>query len=254
VLSRERDQPSRDERKRQSARRHLASQTNAEHEPVATIKDGDPLGKGKTMNWKQTAIAAATALSLVAVTAYAQGSLQPVHGYGGMMGGYSQGYGSGEGRDYHMGPGMMGGYGGYGMGPGMMGGYGGYGMGPGMMGGYGMGPGMLGGDELGAIGRLNLDDEQRSQITKIEGDLRRKNWELMGEMHDEMATLRDLGSASGKRDRTAILAANKRMTELRQQMLENSLDATDKAEALLTPEQRERVRRLAQSRFDSESN
>ena len=34
---------------------------------------------------------------------------------------------------------MMGGWGGYGMGPGMMGGYGGYG------GGYGMGPGMMGG-------------------------------------------------------------------------------------------------------------
>ncbi len=74
----------------------------------------------------------------------------------GMMGGYG-GYGMGPGHmggfgGYGMGPGMMGGYGGYGMGPGMMGGYGmgqgmmgGYGMGPGMMGGYGMGPGMMGG-------------------------------------------------------------------------------------------------------------
>jgi len=73
----------------------------------------------------------------------------------GMMGGYG-GYGPG----YGTGPGMMGGYGGYGpgygTGPGMMGGYGGYGPGygmcPGMMGGYGgygpgygMGPGMMGG-------------------------------------------------------------------------------------------------------------
>ncbi len=78
----------------------------------------------------------------------------------GMMGGYG-GYGMGPGHmggfgGYGMGPGMMGGYGGYGMGPGMMGGYGmgqgmmgGYGMGPGMMGGYGMGPGMMGGYGMG---------------------------------------------------------------------------------------------------------
>ncbi len=214
------------------------------------------------MNWKLTAIAAATALSLVGLTAYAHGSFQPVHGFGGMMGGYSQGYGPGYGGG-HMGPGTMGGYGGQGMGPGMMGGYGGYGMGPGMMGGaagygigpgmmggsagYGMGPGMMGGAGLGGIDRLDLTDDQRSQLAKIEGDLRTKNWELMGKMHDQMDDLHDLDSASGKRDRSAILAANKRMTDLRQQMLENSLDATEKAEALLTPQQREQSKRYARS-------
>jgi len=185
------------------------------------------------MNWKQTAIAAATALSLIGLTAYAQGSFQPVHGYGGMMGGYSEGYG--------MGPGMMGGYG---MGPGMMGGYGG----------YGMGPGMMGGDPFGAIERLDLSAEQRQQINKIEGDLRKKNWVLMGEMHDEMDSVYDLSSTSGKPDRAAVLAANKRMSELRQQMLENSLDATDKAEALLTPQQREQYQRLARAWRDGDSN
>ncbi len=162
------------------------------------------------MNWKLTAIAAATALSLVGLTAYAHGNFQPVHGFGGMMGGYSQGYGPGYGGG-HMGPGMMGGAG------------------------------------LGGIDRLDLTDDQRSQLTKIEGNLRTKNWELMGKMHDQMDDLQDLGSASGKRDRSAILAANKRMTDLRQQMLENSLDATEKAEALLTPQQREQFKRYARS-------
>ncbi len=196
------------------------------------------------MNWKLTTIVAATALSLVGLTAYAQGTFQPVHGFGGMMGGYSQGYGPGYDRGYHMGPGMMGGYAGYGMGPGMMGGYGGYGMGPGMMGGAG----------LGGIDRLDLTDDQRSQLAKIEGDLRTKNWELMGKMHDQMDDLHDLDSASDKRDRSAILAANRRMTDLRQQILENSLDATEKAEALLTPEQREQFKRYARSRRGYDRN
>jgi len=200
------------------------------------------------MNWKQTAIAAATALSLVGLTAYAQPALQPVHGYQGMMGGNSQGYEPGSGSDY--GRGFRGHYQ---MGPGMMGGYGGYGMGPGMMGGYDMGPAMMGGSELGVIGRLDLNDDQRRQITRVEDDLRKKNWDVMGKMQDEMVNLRDATSGSGKRDRAAILAANKRMSDLRQQMLEDSLDANDKAEALLTPQQREQVRRLAHSGVERDS-
>lgn len=168
------------------------------------------------MNLKQTVIAGAIALGVVGATAYA-------HGYG---------------------PGMMGGYGGYGMGPGMMGGYG---MGPGMMGGhggYGMGPGMMGGSQFGTIKRLDLTAEQRQQLDKIEGDLRKTNWALMGKMHDEMDELYERAMTSGGPDRAAILAANKRVSELRQQVLENSLDAMDKALALLTPQQRDQLRRF----------
>jgi len=182
------------------------------------------------MNWKQTAIAAVTALSLIGVTAYAQGTFQPVHGYGmgqGMMGGYGGGHG-----------------GGYGMGPGMMGGYGGYGMGPGMMGGH----------PFGAIERLDLSAEQRQQLGRIEGDLRKKNWALMDKMHDAMESLYDQSSTSDKSDRAAILAANRQMSDLRQQMLENSLDATDKAIALLTPQQREQYQRLARAWRDGDRN
>jgi len=229
------------------------------------------------MNWKQTAIAAAAVLSVAGVTAYAQTSPQQMHGSQGMMGGYGQGYGPGNGSGtasdfhsgYHMGPGMMGGYGGYGMGPGMMGGYGGYGMGPGMMGGYGgygmgpgmmggyggygMGPGMMGGYDLGPIYRLNLNEDQRKQLSKIEDDLRKKNWDLMGKMQDEMSKLRDSGWSSDKRDRNALLAANKEMFELRQQMLINGLDAQDKAESLLTSQQKEQYKQLTRSRFDSDN-
>jgi Spy/CpxP family protein refolding chaperone len=187
-------------------------------------------------------------------------------GYGGhhmgpgMMGGYG-GHGMGPGTaggygGHHMGPGMMGGYGGHGMGPGTAGGYGGHHMGPGMMGGYGghgMGLGMMGGYGLGAIYRLNLTDEQRTQVNGVQDDLRKKNWDLMGKMQDELSKQADIRGSSGKLDRSAILAADKRIFELRQQMLANGLDAQERIEALLTPQQKEQYRELSQSRLDNDS-
>jgi len=187
------------------------------------------------MNWKQAAVAAATVLSIGAITAYAQQGQEPPRMMGSGM----------------MGSGMMG--------SGMMGGGLGYGRGwrddddrwgGAMMGGRGMGPGMMMdgmgmmGFGLSAIGRLDLNDSQRREVRKIDDELRRKNWDLMGKMHDEMSRMRDAMWAD-KRDRAAILAGNKRMSELRQQMLENMLDAADKAEAVLTPQQREQLRRNA---------
>lgn len=185
------------------------------------------------MNWKRTALIGAMALCISGATAFAQqpqATPPPPMGPG-MMGGYGPGHGPGYGPrwrgdrdDDNWGWGMMHGRGGWGMGPGMMGGMGMMGLG------------------LGPINRLDLNDTQRPQVLKIEDDLRRKNWDLMGKMQDEMARLRDAWSA-GKRDRPAILAAYKRMSELRLQMIESSLDARDKAEALLTPPQREQLRR-----------
>jgi Spy/CpxP family protein refolding chaperone len=181
------------------------------------------------MNWKAAAVAAATALSIGASAAYAQQSQEPRTMGPGMMGPGMMGGGPGEGRgwrddDDRWGWGMMGGRG---MGPGMM------------MDGMGMM-----GFGLGMISRLDLNDAQRRQVQRIDDELRRKNWDLMGKMHDEMSRMRD-AMWTDKRDRAAILAANKRMSELRQQMLENMLDAADKAEAVLTPPQRERLRRYA---------
>ena len=153
----------------------------------------------------------------------------------GMMGGYGPGHGPG----YGMGPGMMGGYGpGSGMGPGMMGGYGpGPGMGPGMMGGYGAGPGAGRG-----LWALDLNESQRTEIAKIQDENRRRHWELMGRMHDEMSRMRDAFSG-GKRDRAAIAAALDRMHELRKQRVEQALDGAERIEKLLTPEQREQLRK-----------
>ena len=190
------------------------------------------------MNLKQTSIAAAVALSVIGPAANAQQAPAAAQVHQPMMGGPWHGQGGGPGGRAEMGPGMMGG--GYQMGPGMMGGCGVHGMRPGpMMGGYG----------LGVIHRLDLGDDQRRQLAAIEDDLRRKNWDLMGKMQDEMSKLRDAAWSPDGRDRNAILAANKRMSDLRQQMLENRLDAQDKAEALLTAPQKEQLKQFRRWRY-----
>lgn len=198
----------------------------------------------------------APALMLVASVALAQQPATPeptpapgpgpgmMMGGPGMMGGYGPGARGGYGPGQGMGPGMMGGcpYG-AGMGPGMMGG--GM-MGPGMMGGGMMGPGMMGGGMMmgRALWSLDLDDNQRKQVLAIADELRKKHWEAAGKMQDEMAKMRDATGITGKRDRASIVAAHKRMSELRQQRLESSLDAAERIEKVLTAEQRERLGRI----------
>lgn len=196
------------------------------------------------MDIKPMAISVALVLGIASFPAGAQPA-GPMQGHGPMMGrpGHGHAYGAPSGSCPEMGPGRMGG--GHYMGPDRMGGYT---MGPGMMGGYrgeGMGPGMMmGGYGLGTIRRLDLSDDQRRKLAPIQDELRRKNWDLMGKIQDEMARLRDASWSPDQRDRNAILAANKRMSELRQQMLENDLDAQEKAEALLTAPQKEQLRQL----------
>ncbi len=157
------------------------------------------------------------------------------------------------GPGYGMGPGMMGGDGaGYGMGPGMMGGYG---AGPGTTGGqgpgYDMGPGMMYGQDSGTgsgtIGRygsradLNLTAEQRGKIAGIQNDVRRKQWELMGKMQDEQSQMNEQYD-SDQRDDPALSKSYRNMSELRHQMFDLSLSARRQIDAVLTPEQREKLR------------
>ena len=171
-------------------------------------------------------------------------------------------YGAGM-MGYGHGPGMMG-YGyesgmmGYGYGSGMMG----YGYGSGMMGngpgpgmGYGYGPNMMG-DGYGAgmgygyhagPGRylqrdLGLTDAQRKKLDAIHDDIAQAQWDLAGKMRAEMRTMRTLMQAE-PRDRPAIEASFKRMSDLRQQRFSMMLAAHDRVDAVLTPEQRAKARR-----------
>jgi Spy/CpxP family protein refolding chaperone len=158
-------------------------------------------------NW--IAIALATS-ALLAGTA----SAQP--GYGpGMMGGN--------------GPGMMGGYG--------AGGYGG-GYGHGMMGGYGgMGPGMMGGPN-GGLDVPDLTADQRSKIRLAQQDFWKKQWPLMQQMH---ATMWDEGA--GGFDEQAARKNYEAASALHKQMFENGLEMRKRVDAVLTPKQKEQLRR-----------
>jgi Spy/CpxP family protein refolding chaperone len=142
--------------------------------------------------------------------------------------------GSGYGPGY--GPGMMGGYG-PGMGPGMMGGYG-PGMGPGMMGG-GYGPGW--GASGGATAALNLNDEQREKISAIQEHNRQKNWDKMGQMRAEQFKLRSMYNADSI-DPQAFAEQQKKVDDLRREMLVSRLETRKQVEAVLTPEQRQQFR------------
>ena len=153
------------------------------------------------------------------------------------QGAYGQGCGMGPGM---MGSGMAGGM----MGPGMMGGQGsGYGMGPGMMGGSGRGSGMMGGYGPGAD--LNLTAEQRGKISKTQNDARRKQWDLMGKMQDERSQMQELYSLD-KRDDAALGKSYRAMSELRNQTFDLSLSAQKQIDAVLTQEQRDKLKRGGQ--------
>ena len=162
-------------------------------------------------------------------------SLRKAMGIGVLMGGTVAAAGANAnppqgnfGPDYGMGPGMMGGYG---MGPGMMGGQGyGYGMGPGMMDGY--------------VSRADLDltAEQRGKIATIQNDVRRKHWDLMGKMQDEQAQMNEQ-YYSDQRDDAPLSKRYRDMSELRQQMFDLSLSARRQIDAVLTQEQRAKLRR-----------
>lgn len=137
----------------------------------------------------------------------------------------------GDGPPAGYGPGMMGGYGRGGM-------MGGYGYGGGMMGGYGPG-GMMGFG--GPLYQLDLNDQQLGKISQIQDETRRKNWSVMGKLLDERAHMRDLFLAE-KRDPAAIGKQAMKIADLRRQMLEASVDAHNRIEALLSKEQKEQLR------------
>ncbi len=178
----------------------------------------------KRMNFRKTLGTAA----LIGGTIFAAGALadttQDAYGPGYGMGygpGYGMGYGPGHGMGYGPGYGM-----GYGMGRGMAGGRG-YGMGPGAMGAYGFGS------------DLNLSAEQRGKIAKIQDDLRRKHWDLMGKIQDEQSQMNEQYD-SDQRDTAALSKSYRKVLDMRQQMFDLSLEARNQIDAVLTKEQRDK--------------
>jgi len=190
------------------------------------------------MNRKLRKLALAAALlaaGAIGATAIAQGP-----GYGpGMMGG-GPGYGPGMmGGGPGYGPGMMGGGPGYG--PGMMGGGPGYGPGRGYGPGGGCGPGGGFGPAAAMLESLNLTDEQFDKIQAMQEENRQKNWAAMGQLRAEMFKLRRMYYAD-KVDANAATEQQKKVDELRRQLLKSRIERRNQVEALLTPEQRAQFR------------
>jgi len=102
----------------------------------------------------------------------------------------------------------------------------------------GGGPGMMG---MHMFAALDLTDEQRAKIARIFEDARRKNWDAMGKVMDESAALRDLYNAP-THDVAAIGRQTVKIAELRRPIIEAMVTAHDQIEALLTTEQKGRLR------------
>ncbi len=108
-----------------------------------------------------------------------------------------------------------------------------------MMTGALMGGGLFGDLEWG----LNLTPEQRTQVATLLRDFRRARWDAMGDIMDEAAHLQQLLAASVP-DLAAVTASRERLAQLRAQQLEAELALRARIEALLTPEQRDRLQIL----------
>ena len=144
--------------------------------------------------------------------------------------GMAQGYGPGCGPGGGYGPGMMGGE----YGPGMMGG----GCGRGTMGGHNPGGGMLGSRPLGA---LDLTDDQRDKIFAIQEEARSKNFGTMTQMRAEQYKVAKMYNAE-KADPKLIGEQQKKVDELRRQMIQSRVETRTQVEAVLTPEQKKQLR------------
>jgi len=126
--------------------------------------------------------------------------------------------------------------------PGMMRGHGPEVTGGGMKGGHGSAAPSARGMGLGTmLEGLNLTDEQRAQLQPLDDELFRKQWEITGKTIEAQRKLRRQSSME-KRDDNAIAEAHKILRELREQRALAESQTWKKAESVLTPEQRERLR------------
>jgi len=118
------------------------------------------------------------------------------------------------------------------------------GYGPGMMGGgYGPGYGRGGYGPGGGLAALNLSSEQRDKILALQEENRSRNWGTMGQMRSEMFKLRSMYSAD-KLDAKAYSEQQKKVDDLRRQMLASRIEARSQIEQVLTAEQRKQFRSL----------
>lgn len=102
------------------------------------------------------------------------------------------------------------------------------------------GPGMMG----PGWGAVNLTKDQRNKMYAIHRDLREKQFALMDRMHESMQSANFY--RDGKFDEGAARNAYAAAEKIHRQMFDNMLDAQKRADALLTPQQRQQLSQSSQ--------
>ena len=118
-------------------------------------------------------------------------------------------------------------------------------MGGGHMGMMGQMP-MMGGGHMGMMHRykgLGLSDEQKQQMNDSQHKLRKKHWEIMGQMIDQQAALRK-AYANHRPDPKAVGAVYGQIFDLKRQVIEAALDAKNSIKDVLTEEQLAQLKKM----------
>lgn len=109
-------------------------------------------------------------------------------------------------------------------------------------GGMMMGPGMMmGGGPM--MASLHLTDEQEDKLFALHEQMRAKNFGTMGKLHAEQFKLSKLMKAETV-DSKAVVEQQKKVDEVRREMLASHLEMRKQAEAILTPEQKKQLRQM----------
>lgn len=125
---------------------------------------------------------------------------------------------------------------------GMMPGYGqGMGYGYGMGYGQGMGPGMMMGGMGYGVQMLDLSDAQREKIGQIQQRMRKQQYERMEKMIEAREAMR-AEMWKDQPDPEAVARAHDRVSAIRREMLKERVQAHNEMRAVLSDEQRERLR------------
>src|SRR6185436_2094261 len=110
------------------------------------------------------------------------------------------------------------------------------GYGPDMMGGYGPGAGR-------GLAALNLTDDQQDKIFAIQEQQRTKNFGTMTKLRSEAFKLQRMANADNP-DSKAVVEQQKKVDDLRREMLAARLEARKEVQKVLTPEQRKQFRQF----------
>lgn len=105
---------------------------------------------------------------------------------------------------------------------------------------------MMGGGHMGMMSRykgLGLSDEQQQKINDIQHGLRKKHWEIMGQMIDQQAALQKAYSEN-RPDPKTVGAVYGKIFDLKRQMIEAALAAKNGVMDALTEEQLAQMKKM----------